>query len=241
MQAIGDRSMAVTDWRFSPPNEILQSRLFAAGGYLVVSGLFDEETLQAMRAEADLVRHEAPRVFVEDSDGTEGRGGYPARAYRSGPACDFHWALYGGQQMAAMLGSLCGVTVSATGGGTYIYYEETGDFLAVHRDVVDCDIAVITSLTNSRVDGSAGELVVYPEFIREPLSTVRAAGMVSGTFVPLDRGQTIILLGGVVPHEVAPTCAGQERIVAINCYRAETADVLDSGPLGSATAVALTE
>jgi hypothetical protein len=233
--------MAVNDWHFSPPNEILQSRLFAAGGYLVVCGLFDQETLQGLRAEADIVRPEAPRVFVEDSDETEGRGGYPARAYRSGPARDLHWALYGCLQMAEMLRRLCGVTVSATGGGTYIYYEQTGDFLAVHRDVVDCDIAVITSLTDSRVDGSAGELVVYPEFIREPLSTVRAAGINSGTFIPLDRGQTIILLGGIVPHEVAPTCAAQERIVAINCYRAQTGDVLDSGPLSSAIAVALTE
>ena len=42
--------------------------------------------------------------------------------------------------------------------------------------------------------------------------------------VPLDRGQTIILLGGIMPHEVAPTCAGQERIVAINCYRVQTAE-----------------
>jgi hypothetical protein len=241
MRAINDQSMAVSDWHFSPPDEILQSRLLAAGGYLVVCGLLDEEALQGMRAEADVVRSEAPRVFVEDSDGTEGRGGYPARAYRSGSARDLHWALYGCQQMAEMLGRLCGVTVSATGGGTYIYYEQAGDFLAVHRDVVDCDIAVITSLTDSKVDGSAGELVVYPEFIREPLSTVRAAGINSGTFIPLDRGQTIILLGGLVPHEVAPTSAGQERIVAINCYRALTADFLDSGPSSSATTVALTE
>jgi hypothetical protein len=241
MQAISDRSMAVSNWHFSPPNEILQSRLLAAGGYLVVCGLFDEETLQGMCAEADVVRPEAPRVFVEDSDGTEGRGGYPARAYRSGPARDLHWALYGCQQMAETLGRLCGITVSATGGGTYIYYEEPGDFLAVHRDVVDCDLAVITSLTDSRVDGSAGELVVYPEFIREPLSKVRTAGRTSGTLVPLGRGQTIILLGGIVPHEVAPMCAGQERIVAINCYRAQTADVLHSDPSSSATTVSLTE
>jgi hypothetical protein len=40
-------------------------------------------------------------------------------------------------------------------------------------------------------------------------------------------------LGGIMPHEVAPACAGQERIVAINCYRAQTADVLDSDPLSS--------
>jgi hypothetical protein len=227
MLTISDPSVAARDWHFNPPQEILQSRLFTAGGYLVVCGLFDEETLRGLRAEADVVRSEAERMLVADSDGTEGRGGYPARAYRSGPGRDLHWGLHGCQQMAETLRRVCGVTVSATGGGTYSYYEQTGDFLAVHRDVLQCDIAVITSLTNCMMDSSTGELVVYPEFIREPLSKVRTAGRSSGTLVPLDRGQTVILLGGIVPHEVAPTCAGQERIVAINCYRAQTADVLD--------------
>ena len=227
--------MADHDWHFSPPNEILQSRLLAAGGYLVVCGLFDEETLQGMRAEADVVRTEAGRMLVADSDGTEGRGGYPARSYRSGPGRGLHWGLHGCQQMAETLGRLCGFAVSATGGGTYSYYEQTGDFLAVHRDVLQCDIAVITSLTNCAADCSTGELVVYPEFIREPLSTVRSAGRASGTFVPLDRGQTIILLGGIVPHEVAPTCGGQERIVAINCYCAQTTDGIDTAALVEGT------
>jgi hypothetical protein len=240
MLAVSDPSIAARDWHFCPPEEILQSRLLAAGGYLVVRGLFDEETLQGLRAEADIVRLEAERMLVADSDGTEGRGGYPARAYRAGPGGDLHWGLHGCQQMAETLGGLCGFAVSATGGGTYSYYEETGDFLAVHRDVLQCDVAVITSLTNW-ADGSTGELVVYPEFIREPLSKVRSAGRVSGTYVPLDRGHTIILLGGIVPHEVAPTCAGQERIVAINCYCAQATDVLESKSLSSEGAVTLAE
>ena len=228
MLAMTDPSTAAHDWHFSPPKEILQSRLFVAGGYLVVEGLFDEETLQGMSAEADSVRPGATRVYVADSDPTEGRGGTPARAYRSGPGGAFHWGLHGCRQMAEELSRLCGVTVFATGGGTYSYYEQAGDFLAVHRDVLQCDIAIVTSLTHSVVDGSTGELTVYPEFIREPLSMVRTAGRAYGTSVPLDRGQTILLLGGIVPHEVAPTLAGQERIVAINCYRAQTADGDDS-------------
>jgi hypothetical protein len=240
MPVIGDPALAARDWYFNPSNEILKSRLFAVGGYLVVSGLFDEETLQGMRAEADLARVEAERMLVADSDGTEGRGGFPARAYRSGTGRDLHWGLHGCQQMAETLSRVSGVTVSPTGCGTYSYYEQTGDFLAVHRDVLQCDIAVITSLTSCAMDVSTGELVVYPEFIREPLSVVRAAGRGAGTSVPLDRGQSIILLGGIVPHEVAPTCAGQERIVAINCYRAQPADLLDSDPL-SESAVALVE
>ena len=121
--------------------------------------------------------------------------------------------------MADTLASVCGLGVSASGCGTYSYYEETGDFLAVHRDVEQCDLAVITSLTRCRMDCPAGELVVYPDLIREPLSTVRAAGRSAGISVPLDRGHTMILLGGILPHEVVPTSPGQERIVTVNCYR----------------------
>jgi hypothetical protein len=214
--------VAGLDWQFDPPVEVLQSRLFAAGGYLVVRGLFDEGTLQALQEEAEQVRVEAERMLVADSDGTDGRGGFPARAYRSGAGGELHWGLHGCQQMAETLGGVSGVNVSASGGGTYSYYEQTGDFLAVHRDVLQCDMAVITSLTRCTMNCPAGELVVYPDLIREPLSAARAAGRSAGTSVPLDRGHTIILLGGIVPHEVAPTCPGQERIVAINCYRART-------------------
>jgi hypothetical protein len=212
------------DWRFDPPEEVLQSRLFAAGGYLVVRGLFDDETLRDLREEAEQVRMEARRMLVTDSDGTEGRGGFPARAYLSSRGGELHWGLHGCQQMAETLASVCGIGVSASGSGTYSYYEQTGDFLAVHRDVEQCDIAVITSLTGCSMDCPAGELVVYPELIREPLSAARRAGRSAGISVPLDRGHTIILLGGILPHEVVPTSAGQERIVTINCYHALTAN-----------------
>jgi hypothetical protein len=213
------------DWQFEPPAEVLQSRLFAAGGYLVVCGLFDEETLCDLRAEADLVRDEAERMILAESDGAEGRGGFPARAYRSGPGGDLHWGLHGCRQMTDTLAGVCGLSVTPTGSGTYSYYEETGDFLAVHRDVLQCDIAVITSLTACAMDRAEGELVVYPDFLREPLSAVRAAGRSAGRPIPLDRGHTIILLGGIVPHEVAPASPGQERIVAINCYRVLTSAI----------------
>jgi hypothetical protein len=229
------------DWQFDPPAEVLQSRLFAAGGYLVIRGLFDDETLQHLREEAEQVRIEAERMLVADSDGTEGRGGFPARAYRSGPGRELHWGLHGCQQMAETLAGVCGLGVSASGCGTYSYYEETGDFLAVHRDVLQCDIAVITALTSCTMDCPAGELVVYPNLIREPLSTVRATGRSAGTSVPLDRGHTMILLGGIVPHEVAPTSPVQERIVTINCFRALTATSSDPGPFGLETPAVLVE
>jgi hypothetical protein len=226
-QLLHQPSVTALDWRFDPPAEVFESRLFAAGGYLVVQGLFDEQTLQDLLAEAEGVRIEAERVLVKDSDGTEGRGGFPARAYRSGAGGDLHWELHSCPQMAETLTGVCGLNVSALGRGTYSYYEQTGDFLAVHRDVLQCDVAVITALTRCTMDCQAGELVVYPDLIREPLSTARAVGRAAGTSVPLDRGHTMILLGGIVPHEVAPASPGQERIVAINCYRA-----LNATPVG---------
>ena len=224
MLAMSNSPVDVDGWRLDPPKEVLQSRVFAAGGYLVVSGLFDEDTLQALRAEADMVRPGGVRGCVPDSDGTEGRGGTPGRAYRLAGGGDLHFSLHGCQKMAEALGQVCGATVSSTGGGSYSYYEQEGDFLALHRDVLQCDIAVITALSHSTVGGSAGELAVYPGCIHEPLSAVRKAGISSSTVVPLDRGQTAILLGGIVPHEVTPMCAGQDRIVAVNCYRVQSSD-----------------
>jgi hypothetical protein len=220
--------VASDDWQFDPPPEVLQSRLFATGGYLVIRGLFDEATLRDLRMEADGVRDAAERMLVAESDGVEGRGGFPARAHRSGEGGDLHWALHGCPQMTETLAGLCGLSVTPAGSGTYSYYEETGDFIGLHRDVLQCDIAVITALTPCAINRTAGELVVYPELMREPLSAVRAAGTQAGHSLPLDLGHTVILLGGIVPHEVAPACPGQERIVAINCYCVLTAAASNS-------------
>ena len=122
--------------------------------------------------------------------------------------------------MVSALGRICGAEVAPTGGGTYSYYENPGDFLALHRDVVRCDVAVISCLSLSAVGSSAGELHVYPAYIGEPLSRVRSAGREAGRAAPLARGQTVVLFGGILPHEVTPMAPGQERIVSVMCYRA---------------------
>ncbi len=222
MQASVELPGTQRNWVFDPPPEVLASRLFAAGGYFVVSGLFDRATLDELRAEAEAARSEGARQVLAESDGVEGRGGSPARAFRSGRGGALHWGLHGSPDMQARLEEWCGVTAMPTGSGSFSYYEQPGDFLSLHRDILQCDMAVITCLSASVGDGPSGELTVYPGFIREPLSTVRAAGPRYGTVVALQPGHTIFLLGGLVPHEVTPTCAGQERIVAINCFRIET-------------------
>lgn len=226
MVSMTESQEATTAWRFDPPPEVLGSRILENGGLFVVAGLFDEETLARLRSEAESLRGEAVRQYVADSDGTDGRGGSPARSFRSGRGGDLHWGLHGSPQMIETLGRMCGASVAPSGSGTYSFYEQPGDFLALHRDILQCDVAVITCLTRRDAAGATGELTVYPSLIREPLSVVRAAGRVYGRPVAIDRGQTVILLGGLVPHEVTPTAEGQERIVAINCYRIETRDAV---------------
>jgi hypothetical protein len=38
--------------------------------------------------------------------------------------------------------------------------------------------------------------------------------------VPLRPGQTVVMLGGIVPHHVLPMAQGQVRVVSVLCYRA---------------------
>jgi hypothetical protein len=200
-------------------DRLTQSRLYQSGGFLLVTGLIGGETLAALCAESDAARVGGSRAQVPQSDGTEGRGGSPARAYRSASGGELHWQLYGSQPMAETLARLCGVTLSPSGAGTYSYYEDPGDFLALHRDVVDCDVAVITCLQHRTAENSSGGLLVYPQYVNRSLSEVRAAGRATATPLRVGRGETVVLLGGFVPHEVTPLSADEQRVVAIMCYR----------------------
>lgn len=224
MQTMMDLPGTMREWRYDPPAEVLESRIFSNGGYFVVSGLFDPATLAALLKEAEASREEGARQVLPESDGTEGRGGSPARAFRSGRGRELHWALHGSVEMKARLEGLCGVTLTPTGSGSFSYYEQPGDHLALHRDILQCDLTLITCLMARRGAAQSGELTIYPQYMREPLSAVRSAGRRAGVVVALEPGHSAVLLGGLVPHEVTPATEGQERIVAINCFRIETAE-----------------
>ena len=226
MQMMVDTPGTMREWRYDPPPEVLESRIFASGGFFVVSGLFDEATLSALLREAELAREEGNRQLLPVSDGTEGRGGSPARSFRSGRGRELHWGLHGSEAMKDRITELCSVTVTPTGSGSFSYYERPGDYLALHRDILQCDLTLITCLMARRGPGLSGELTIYPTLMREPLSVVRQIGRQAGLIVALEPGQSAVLLGGLVPHEVTPTSEGQERIVAINCFRIETAQAV---------------
>jgi hypothetical protein len=218
-QRMQDVALQMDDSDFPTLERVRRSPLATNGGYIVLPGWMSKYRLKILAAEANALRATGKRYLVVNSDGTEGRGGSPARAFRSAGGGDIHWRIHSSSRVTDALGRLCNTPVEPTGAGIYTYYEQAGDFLGLHRDEVECDIAVITSLTRNDMGGSAGGLHVYPRHIGQPLSKVRAAGRLWGVPVPLGHGDTAVLLGGILPHEVTPLLKGQKRIVAINCYR----------------------
>ena len=201
------------------PRAVMASRIWSRGGYVAVSGMIGPELLDALNAEAEGARPLGQRTILRISDRTEGRGGSPARALRSSPCGEVHQAWHASRQLTDAISEICGIAVSSTGVGTYHYYEREGDFFALHRDFVGCDIAVITCISQRLTEQPMGGLLVYPNLFCPGLSQVRAAGKAMSLAIPLVPGEAAILLGGQLPHEVTPVAAGQDRVVAVNCYR----------------------
>src|SRR5262249_3511959 len=103
--------------------------------------------------------------------------------------------------------------------GTYSYYVRAGDFLDIHRDIVECDVAVISCLSDGQAgDGEGGRLCLYPDRLFEALSSIRATPELGAVKLRLDPGQTVVLYGGVLPHTLLRVAEGQTRIVSVLCY-----------------------
>ena len=202
------------------PAGLRRSRLLSRGGFDVFAGMLDERFREQLLAEA-IERHvEALECDIPDSDGEEVRGGRPARRFlhaTGGPVQD---AFYRAPWVLDFLRRLTAPTLVPTGErGTYSYYVRTGDFLAIHRDIQTCDLAVITCLRDgAEVEGDGGSLRLYPERLEEPLSAVRSTPAEGALTVRLGVGQTIALCGGLVPHALLPVSEGQERVVSVLCY-----------------------
>jgi hypothetical protein len=129
--------------------------------------------------------------------------------------------LYHDKRLIDFLQQVTGLTLQPSGqSGTYTYYARPGDYLAIHRDIDICDLAVITCLYDGpRTDNEGGLLTFYPQRLAERLSAIRATPQEGAVKMRLRPGQTLVLLGGIVPHAILPTARGQVRIVSILCYR----------------------
>lgn len=213
--------------RHSPPvipAEILASRLMQCGGYEVFDKVLDAKWLKALRLEAVNQYPKATLSDVTRSDAEEVRGGNPARRFFSAPGAWVQDAYYRSARMLDFVRAAVGVPLTPTGAmGTYTYYRRHGDFLAVHRDIEACDVAVITCLfDNARDTDDGGLMTFYPKRLTEPLSAIRRDAEHQKVSLRLHPCQTIVMYGGIVPHAILPVSAQQVRIVSVLCYRALT-------------------
>lgn len=191
------------------------------GGFGVFT-IIDERTRNEMLSEALGMYADAVESDVRTSDGQEVRGGSPARRFRSAPGGPVQNAFHRASWALDFLRELTCPPLRPTGGlGTYSYYARSGDFLSIHRDIVTCDVAVITCLHDGpALPAEAGTLCLYPERASEPLSAILATPERAAVQVRVRTGETIVMFGGIVPHAVLPVARAQVRIVSVSCYRA---------------------
>jgi hypothetical protein len=221
MQAISATTM--TEEAPVIPQALLASPLFTESrGFRVYSGLPDPCTFNGLLSEAIDSYPSATAQESLEPDYSEYRGGKPPRKLLTSTAGPIQDAWYSSEWLQGFLSSQLGMPVVPAGNrGSYSYYARPGDFLDLHCDVETCDLALITALhDNSAPTDQNGGLVVYPERTGEPLSAVRARPQDGGYLVKLLPGQTIALLGGIVPHRVVPVSEGQLRIISVMCFRA---------------------
>ena len=175
-----------------------------------------------MLSEALSLLPEAVECEVEiNDDDEEVRGGKPRRRFSNGRGGALQQAFTTEPWLLDFLRDLTNPTLIYTGDiGTYSYYLRDGDYLDIHRDIVTCDVAVITCLHDLARDDDGGRLCLYPDRFLDPLSEIRATPDQGAVKVRVAPGQTIVLYGGIVPHALLPVLEGQERIVSVLCYRA---------------------
>jgi len=200
-------------------DQLRRSPLVASGGAVVTSFL-DGLALARLRAEAAVVHADA-QVTQTDRPNDDVRGD-PDRWLESAPGGVELDALYRNPSVLQLLGQVTGMSWQRAGeAGAFSYYRVPGHHLGLHRDIDSCDLACITCVhDDGGSDGRSGVLRLYPTRTGERLEDIRAMPDRGAVHVRLAPGQTLILLGGLVPHRLLPIALGHSRIVAPLCYRA---------------------
>ena len=202
------------------PAQIRQCRLFQRQAHTVESNLFSREALQALKMEAIAGLRGSTESLVPRSDAELWRGGNPARRFLSVPGGEIQEQLYQHPDMLQRLERIVGLPVKPSGQrGTFTYYARAGDYIGIHRDVEICDLAVITCLSDGpKRLGHSGAFVCYPDRIEESNPALRKSPSSGAKVKRLEPGETVVLLGGVLPHAVLPVVDGQVRVVSVLCY-----------------------
>lgn len=202
------------------PRALLDSELMRQGGCLFIDSLLPPNLLTGLCDEANELQDQARHTIWPGSLQVDWRGGEPARSYAGATGGPAQTSIFASPDLANYVSKICGIPVKLAGVGSFSYYEP-GDFLALHRDIVACDITLLTCLRDTTTGTSDRRgLRIYPAYARLPLTQLRADDAPAHIDLYLDRGQTAVLLGGIVPHEVLPMTADQHRTVSVVCMTA---------------------
>jgi hypothetical protein len=208
-----------------PVGALCAGPLGAAGGVAVLEAVPDHGTCHALALEAHGAYGASSRQECADGDCADGRGGVPRRALQTAPGGAVQDGVYASPWLRAVLSAQCGTPVEPSGNrGSYSYYVRPGDFLDTHLDIDTCDVTLITVLhDDTDPSDRAGGLAVYPGRFGAPLRSIRAAPEAGVAIVKARPGQSILILGGLVPHRVEPLGQAGQRIISALCFRAAAA------------------
>lgn len=207
---------------FIVPKRLLQSPLMRQGGLTVLRGMVGAAELEALRRESVASQALATEVSVPQSDAELIRGGNPARRFLSAPGGRVQSAFYGSAELQRAVAAVVGLPIAPTGAaGTFTYYCRPRDFLTIHRDIIACDVALITCLEDDGAQRSGGKLGVYPGRIWDSLPALRREPAKGAQTLRLMPGDTAVILGGILPHCTLPVEARQRRVVSLLCFRAQ--------------------
>lgn len=202
-------------------SRLLQSPIGRTAGVAVLDALPDQIG-SALLQEAMAIYPSADRQDVPDGDNAAGRGGTPARHLYTAGGGPVQDSLYTAPWLSEYLSSLCGVAITPAGTrGSFSYYIHDGDYLGLHLDIETCDVTLITTLRDDAgPNDSSGALLLHIEHLGSNLHAVRHAPQQGLCMVKAIPGQSVLLLGGLLPHETVPITPGGSRIISALCFTA---------------------
>ncbi|MGJ8618342.1 MAG: hypothetical protein ACSHWS_15985 [Sulfitobacter sp.] len=179
--------------------------------------LISTEWFSALCAEGLVSRAVATEQRKDVSDAGGWRSGNPSRFLATAIGGEIQSELYADASLAERLGALSGTKLKPTGTeGSYSYYDRPGHYLGLHRDIRTCDLTLITCLEKTESVAASGALRLYPKSAGASLESITKE--TPRVDFNLQATDSIVLLGGVVPHEVLPAARGFSRSVSVLCF-----------------------
>jgi hypothetical protein len=209
---------------FELPKRLTTSRLWAvSGGYCILPDLLNPDTLREIQIEA---LDRLSSAVEQDRLGALCSAGnltydqdvqMQAKVKRlTATGGDNQYHFYQSEALHQLIGSLVGCEVAPCGShGFFAYYIRDGDMLGVHRDITD--VVLITALLEPK-DPEDSCLVIYPARPFDRCHEVNENIHQNKVSIKLRAGESVLLLGSVVPHAVLPVKPDSMRVISSLTY-----------------------